>query len=105
LEEAVKLKKPIAVNFYVDWCHYCKKFAPVLDSLRKEYQGRVSFVLIKADEPKNSKLVNEYGISGYPTLYLVNPSNDNRVYLNNAIYGNPELIKREIDRFLRVNKK
>ena len=102
--QAVKLKKPIVANFYVNWCHYCQRFAPTLDNLRREYKSKYTFVLIKADNPQNQKLVDDFGISGYPSLYLVNPKNDNRVFINQSFYSNPRLLKREFDRFLKVNK-
>lgn len=102
--EAVKAKKPIVVNFYVTWCHYCKQFAPVLENLRKEYKSRYTFVLVNAEDPVNEKLVKEFMISSYPSLYLVNPKNDNRVFINQSLYSDPELLKKEFDRFLKVNK-
>ncbi len=51
-EKAEKLDKPIVVNFYVDWCHFCKKFAPVLDKIRQQYSSKYSFVFINCDDPQ-----------------------------------------------------
>lgn len=102
--QAVMAKKPMAVLFYVNWCHYCQKFAPVYDGLRKQYAGKMNFVMVNHDLPANKKLGDEYMISGYPSLYLVNPKNDNRVFLQQSIYERKDLLKREFDRFLRVNK-
>ena len=102
--QAVKIKKPIVVNFYIDYCHYCQKFAPVLDRLRKKYQTKLTFVTVNCEDPKNNKLTNEYGISSYPALYLVNPKNDNRNYINPSFYGNPAILRKEFDRFYRNNK-
>ncbi|OGI17762.1 MAG: hypothetical protein A2287_09050 [Candidatus Melainabacteria bacterium RIFOXYA12_FULL_32_12] len=102
-DEAIKMDKPIVVNFYVDWCGYCKRFAPILENLRKEYQSKYSFVLINADDAKNKKLVKDFNISGYPSLYLVNPKNDNRVFVNQSLYSNAELLKKELNRYINKN--
>lgn len=102
--QALKIKKPMAINFYVDWCGYCKKFAPVLDGLRKEYKGQMNFVIVNVETPEGKKLINQFPISGYPSLYLYNPKNGNRSFVNQAIYSDRKLLKAEIDRFIKFNK-
>lgn len=102
--KAVNLKKPVVVNFYVDWCGYCKRFAPILDKLRQEYQSKYTFVFINTEKPGNKKIADDFMINGYPSLFLVNPKNDNRVFVNQRLYSDPKLLKKEFDRFLRVNK-
>lgn len=104
-KQAQKAGKPIAVNFYVDWCGYCRKFAPVLEGLRKEYNGKYNIVLINVENPKYKKLAEDFDITGFPTLYLVNPKNDNRVFINQSLYSRPDKLKKEFDRFLKVNSK
>lgn len=105
LKEAVKLKKPIAVNFYVDWCHYCQKFAPTLESLRKQYKSNYSFVMVKVDDKKNAKLAKDFSITSFPSLYLVNPADNTRMFVNQAVYSNPKLLKQQFDIFLKASKK
>lgn len=102
--QAFKMKKPMVVNFYVDWCHYCQGFAPKLEALRREYGSKYNFVMVKADEPTNKKIVEDFGISGYPSLFLVNPKNDNRVFVNQNLYSDRTKMEKEFGRFLRVNK-
>lgn len=101
--KAIKSGKLLAVNFYVDWCGYCRKFAPVLEDLRKKYDGKVIFVFIDCDDQKNTKLVRDYGVSGFPTFYLVNPKKDNRVFINQNFYSDINMMSREIDRFIKNN--
>lgn len=102
--QAVKMKKPMAINFYVDWCGYCRKFAPVLDSFRTQYKSRMNFVIVNVEKPEGEKLVKEFPISGYPSLYLYNPKNGNRTFVNQAIYSDKRQLKAEFDRFLKFNK-
>ncbi|MFH0702528.1 MAG: thioredoxin family protein [bacterium] len=102
-EKALKIKKPIIVNFYVDWCGYCRRFAPVLENLRKEYESKFTFVIINTDDPKNEKLVNSFMIKSFPSLFFVNPKNGRRVFVNQSIYLKPDL-KKELDDFLKDYK-
>ena len=97
-EKAVKLHKPMVINFYVDWCGYCKKFAPILDGVRKDYKGKFNFVTINCENPKYKKVVEDFMISGFPTLYIYDPTNDNRVLINNGLYSNPVKLKKELDK-------
>ncbi|MDD3013986.1 MAG: thioredoxin domain-containing protein [Candidatus Gastranaerophilales bacterium] len=102
--QAVKMKKPIVINFYVDWCHYCREFAPSLDSLRRQYGSKMNFVYVNVEKPDGDKLVKEFPISGYPSLYLYAPKSGNRTFVNQSIYSDKKLLKVEFDRFLKFNK-
>ena len=102
--QAVEQKKPIAVNFYVNWCHYCQGFAPKLDNLRKEYQSKMNFVTINVEDPQNKKMVEDFSVNGFPTLYLVNPKNDYREFVSQRFYSDPDKMKEIFDKFLKGQK-
>lgn len=104
-DKAITKGKPIAVNFYVDWCTYCKKFAPILDDLRKEYEPDLTFVMINAEERKNIQLVKDFMIGGFPSFYLYEPEYKLKVFISQGIYANPKQMRQEIDTFLNVSKK
>lgn len=61
--------KPIMIDFYTDWCHWCKK----LDSdvypqpaVQREAQG---VIMVRLDaEREGSALANQFQVTGYPTL-------------------------------------
>lgn len=103
-QEAQKSDKPIIVNFYVDWCHYCKKFAPVFDKLRKEYKDKFSFVIIKSDDPKNASLAREFNIYSYPSVYLVDKNSDKKIFLNQQNYHNLEKMQEELNNYIEQQK-
>ena len=99
-EEAEKSNKPMVVNFYVDWCNYCRKFAPNFDKLRKEYEGKYNFVIIKTDDVQNEKIVKKYNIHSFPSVFLINKKKDKNVFIDQQKYFNMQEMKKELDTFL-----
>ena len=53
------------VDFYADWCGYCKKQQEVLDDLNKN-----GFWIGKLDCDTNPKIAKKYGVTGLPTMIL-----------------------------------
>lgn len=101
-EQAVIQKKPMIVVFYSDWCSYCVQSMPKYELLNEVYQDKYNFVMVNTDDPTNLELVKDYAVSGLPTMYITDPSIDNRVFINSALYGNLGAIRKELDRYLRV---
>lgn len=71
LKEAKAKNKPVMVDFYTDWCGWCKKLDrdtytdPEVANLAKK------FVCVKVNGDKYSDLVSKYGVSGYPTILFL----------------------------------
>lgn len=53
------------VEFYTDWCGFCKKQKPILDDLSK---NGVWIGMLNADN--FSDIADEYKISGFPSFIL-----------------------------------
>jgi thiol-disulfide isomerase/thioredoxin len=100
-EKAQKLNKPIVVNFYVDWCHFCQGFAPVLDKLSQQYSSKYSFVFINCDDPKNELLVKKFHLESYPSLFLVDKKKNRKIQVDNSKFQSINLLKSELDKFLK----
>lgn len=60
---------PCVIDFYATWCGPCKRIAPVMEELAKEYGGRVIFY--KVDTDKERELAQVFGISSIPTLLFI----------------------------------
>lgn len=66
--EVLKEEKLTLVDFWATWCGPCRKLSPVIDELANEFEDKVKFVKIKADE--NLDTAQKYSISGVPCLLI-----------------------------------
>ena len=58
--------KPIVADFWAPWCAPCRMTKPVLEKLAAEYEDKIAFLPINADESRD--ILEEYHISGIPTV-------------------------------------
>lgn len=104
-DEAINDDKPILGLFYVDWCGYCLRFMPKYATLNRLYKDKYNFVMLNAEDPANQKLVEDVALSGFPTMYVIDPKYDNRFLLNNSIYLDLKKLRTELDRYLSIRKR
>lgn len=50
--------KPVVVDVYASWCPACKNIAPTISELKKEYEGKVEFVVLDVSD-KNTTAAAE----------------------------------------------
>ncbi|MBQ9246779.1 thioredoxin [bacterium] len=67
-KEVINQQQLTLVDFWATWCGPCRKLSPVIDELATEFDGKVKFVKIKADE--NMQTAQKYSISGVPSLLI-----------------------------------
>ena len=69
--------------FYAEWCEVCKKMAPGVSQLRKEYGKDINFVFINVDNPKWEKYIKKMNVNGIPQINLF----DNQSKLEKTFIG------------------
>ena len=67
-ESIINGNNPVLVDFWATWCGPCRKLSPMLDELSLQYEGKVKFTKIKADE--NLQSAQKYSISGVPCILV-----------------------------------
>jgi thioredoxin 1 len=68
--EVLKSGVPTVVDFYADWCGPCRMVSPIIESLSREYAGRVKFVKVDTDD--NQALATRYEVMSIPTVMIFN---------------------------------
>ena len=89
LEQAQKEKKNIVVDFYTDWCHWCKvmdqktfKDKNVAVKLKEFVMIRLnaesddSSLKYKDETYTNAEFTRSLGVNGFPTLAFLNPKGE-----------------------------
>ena len=67
-QKAIHGEQPAEVDFWASWCMPCKIFAPVLDELSDELDGKADFYKLNIDD--YGDLAQKYGITSIPTVIV-----------------------------------
>ena len=60
---------PVLVDLWAPWCGPCRLVSPALESLARQYAGRVKLVKVNVDEaPRTSQ---RFDVQGIPTLLVL----------------------------------
>lgn len=92
-------KMPAIIDFYADWCGPCKRLAPIMEELAKEYNGEI--IIYKVDIETQKELAATFGISSIPTLLFIPMKG--KPQLTQGLMPKSEL-KKSIDSFLLEKK-
>ena len=100
-DKAMKSDKPALVMFYVDWCGYCKRFAPLMPELKKKYKKDLNMVMVNCEDTNNAEIVQKYDIKGYPSIFIVDPATGTSEYIEAQNYYPIANISKYIDGYLK----
>ena len=64
-----KGKLPAVIDFYADWCGPCRRVAPIMEKLAKEFDGNLTVYKVNVDEAKD--LASAFQVSSIPTVLFI----------------------------------
>lgn len=67
--EVLASEKLTVVDFWAPWCGPCLALGPTIDSLSKEYEGKVNVGKVNVDE--NPNLSINYGVTSIPCVLFI----------------------------------
>lgn len=62
-------KTPAVIDFYANWCGPCKRVAPIMDKIAKDYAGKITVYKVNVDDEK--QLSNAFGIRSIPMVLFI----------------------------------
>lgn len=68
-EWVFKGDKPVIVDFYTTWCGPCKRVAPILEELQKEYGDAIQ--IYKVDTDRARKVAQAFRITSIPSFLFI----------------------------------
>jgi thioredoxin len=80
----------VVVDFYAKWCGPCKKMAPYLEKMMKEYEGK-NVTIKKIDADQNKSLFNSLNYQGLPVVLVY--KNGKQTFFKNEFVSEEELRK------------
>lgn len=65
-QEVLESNLPVMVDFWSDWCMPCKMLAPTVETIAKEYEGKLKVCKLNVDDAQ--EIAIKYGVINIPTL-------------------------------------
>jgi len=73
-KEATAQKKPMMVDFYADWCSWCKKLDEETYTDATVIEKAKSFVCVKVNADEDKANGSKYKVEGLPTILFLDAS-------------------------------
>lgn len=87
--------KPAIIDLYADWCGPCRKVAPIMKELAKEYAGKITIYKVNVD--KEQELAALFNATSIPLFVLI-PLKEQPQLIRGA--ADKATYKKAIDEFL-----
>ena len=87
--------RPAIIDLYADWCGPCRRVAPVMKELAKEYAGKIYIYKVNVDKEK--ELAALFNATSIPLFVLI-PMNEMPQLFSGA--ADKATYKKAIDEFL-----
>lgn len=87
--------KPVIIDLYADWCGPCRRVAPIMKELAKEYAGKITIYKVNVDKEK--ELAALFNATSIPLFVLI-PMKEQPQLMTGA--ADKATYKKAIDEFL-----
>lgn len=67
-------KKPVIIDLYATWCGPCKRLAPILSEIQKDYGDKIQ--IYKVDTDKERELARLFNVSSIPLMVFIPQKGD-----------------------------
>lgn len=68
-KEVLKSDMPVVIDVWAPWCGPCRMYSPIIEEAAKEYEGKIKFVKVNADD--NKHIDEKFSIMSIPTTLLI----------------------------------
>jgi thioredoxin 1 len=67
-QEFISTHPFVVMDFWAEWCGPCRRIAPIMEDLSREFAGKVTFAKCNTDD--NRRLATQFNISAIPAIML-----------------------------------
>ena len=103
LKQAAEQNKPLMVDFYTDWCGWCKELDRQTYSDARVQEKAKQFVSVKVDAEADAADRRKYGVDGFPTIIFLS-SGGTEIHRVPG-FAPPDPFLKEMDKALAKAKK
>lgn len=94
--KVLESKVPILVDYWAEWCPPCEKILPILESVAREFEGKVK--VFKLNISQNTNIPQKYNVRGIPTLMIFKEGKSVATHV-----GGEDLTKLSLTTFIESN--
>lgn len=99
LDSAKNQNKPVMIDFYTDWCGWCKKLDNDTYSNAKVQDLANKFICIKINGDNARTDVAKYGVNGFPTIVFLD-SNGKEID-RNVGYATADVLAGKMEKLIK----